>query len=344
MLQNIKVLRSRVLRHLLIGLVALSVIGLTGWSHVGAAGYTMKVGHATLKDAQDEITILFAKEVERLSGGKIKAPVYGASQLGNNPKMNKDVLSGVQEVLVQPACFSVPYIPILGVLDLPGLFPNREVQAKVLASDAVKPFQDAARKRGLEIVSFFGGGFKILATTFPLKNADDLKGHKIRVMQSPELVGQFKAFNAVGVPMPLGECYTAMQQGVVEGFEGAADVVQKFKLYEAGKYIANTYHGSLSSFILVNKKWLDSLPADLQKAVWQAGENAEGQALAIYKKSQLKAWDTMKAQKGVIATEFPEAETAKLWKMGEKSWAKIAENKDKAEVLAILKKAIESNK
>lgn len=341
----LKKMKTRgLLRYVLVGFVALSFIGLTGLSHVGAAQYTMKVGHATLKDAQDELTILFAKETERLSGGKIKAPVYGASQLGNNPKMNKDVLSGVQEVLVQPACFSVPYIPILGVLDLPGLFPDRDVQAKVLSSDAVKPFQDAARKRGLEIVAFFGGGFKILSTTFPMKTADDLQGHKIRVMQSPELVGQFKAFNAVGVPMPLGECYTAMQQGVVEGFEGAADVVMKFKLYEAGKYIANTYHGSLSSFILVNKKWLDSLPADLQTAVWQAGKNAEGEALAIYKKHQLKAWDVMKTKKGVIATEFPQAEREKLWELGEKSWNKIVENEDKAAVLAILKKAIDSNK
>jgi C4-dicarboxylate-binding protein DctP len=324
----------------LIGFVALSFIGLIGLSSVSAAQYTMKVGHATLKDAQDEVAILFAKETERLSGGKIKAPVYGASQLGNNPKMNKDVLSGVQEVLVQPACFSVPYIPILGVLDLPGLFPSPEVQAKVLSSDAVKPFQEAARKRGLEIVSFFGGGFKILATTFPMKTVDDLKGKKIRVMQSPELVGQFKAFHAVGVPLPLGEVYTAMQQGVVDGNEGAPDTIIKFKLHEAGGYVTNTFHGSMGTFILVNKNWLDSLPDELQKAVWQAGKIAEGQALEICNRHQLKAWEAMKSQKGIVATEFPQSEREKLWEMGQKSWDAIIENEEKAAVLAILKKAI----
>jgi C4-dicarboxylate-binding protein DctP len=332
------------LQHALIGFVALSFIGLIGLNSVSAAQYTMKVAHATLKDAQDEAAILFAKETERLSGGKIKAPVYGASQLGNNPQMNKDVLSGVLEVLVQPACFSVPYIPILGVFDLPGLFPNRDVQAKVLSSDAAKPFQDAARKRGLEIVSFFGGGFKTIAGTFPVRTADDLKGKKIRVMQSPELVGQFKDFGAIGVPMPLGECYTGIQQGVVDGFEGAADVVMKFKLHEAGGYVSNTYHGSLSSFILVNKRWLDSLPADLQKAVWQAGKNVEENAQAIYEKYQLKAWEDMKKQKGVVATEFPQSEREKLWKMGEQTWQRIMEDKDKAAVLAVLKKAVDSYK
>jgi TRAP-type C4-dicarboxylate transport system substrate-binding protein len=229
-------------------------------------------------------------------------------------------------------------------LDLPGLFPNREVQAKILRSQASDPFKKAAHKVGLEIVAFFGGGFKVLATTFPIKKAEDLKGHKIRVMQSPELVAQMKAFGAIGVAMPLGECYTALQQGVVEGFEGAADVIQKFKIYEPAKYIANTYHGSLSSFILVNKKWLDSLPTDLQQAVRQAGQKVEDQALGIYKKFQGKAWDTMKVQKNVKATEFSDAEREKLWALGEKAWEEFKKDPAKGEALSSLIKAIKATK
>lgn len=315
---------------------------LTVWIHESAAQSTMKIGHATINDAQDEISILFGKEVEKLSGGKIKAPVFNASQLGNNPKMNKDVLSGIQEVLVQPASFSVPYMPTLGVLDLPALFPNREVQAKVLSSKAADPFKQDAIKNGIEIVAIFPGGFKVLCTTFPIKKVEDLKGHKIRVMQSPELVAQMKAFGSIGVPMPLGECYTAMQQGVVEGFEGAPDVVKMFKLHEVGKYITDAHHGSLSSFILVNRKWLDSLPKDLQDAVRQAGRTAEKEAYGIYKKWQDGALNDMKGQKGVTAYEFPVEETKKLWALGEKAWDEFKQDKDKMEALNLIVQSVKA--
>jgi len=321
------------LRQVWLVLALFLVFFATAWGNAIAAEYTMKVGHATLKDAQDQTAILFAKEVERLSGGKIKAPVFGASQLGNNPKMNKDVLAGIQEAIVQPASFSAPYIPVLGVLDLPGLFPNPDLQAKILSSDDVLPLKKAAQEVGLEIVAFFWGGPKALATTFSLKTAEDLKGRKIRVMQSPELVAGMKAMGAIGVAMPLSECYTALQQGVVEGFEGSPDVIHKFKMYEPAKYIANTNHGSLSTFIAVNKKWLDSLPADLQAAVRQAGRIAEKQALPIYKEYQGGAWEKMKAEKGVLATEFSEQEREKLRALAQGAWVEVRKDKAKEEVL-----------
>jgi TRAP-type transport system periplasmic protein len=325
-------------------LAVLLIFGLTIGVNESMAQYTMKIGHATINDAQDEVSILFGKEVEKLTGGKIKGPVFNASQLGNNTKMNKDVLTGIQEVLVQPASFSVPYMPTLGVLDLPALFPNREVQAKVLSSQAVDPFKADAIKNGAEILAFFPGGFKVFCTTFAIKKTEDLKGHKIRVMQSPELVAQMKAFGVTGVPMALGECYTAMQQGTVEGFEGAPDVVKMFKLHEVGKYVTDAHHGSLSSFVLVNKKWLDSLPKDLQDAVRQAGRTTEKEAYAIYKKWQEGALNDMKAQKSVIAYEFPKEETERLWTLGQKAWDEFKQDKAKMDVLNAIVQAVKSTK
>lgn len=78
--------QRRMLRLFWIWLALLLVFGLTGRDYAIAAEYTLKFGHVTAKDAQDEIANLFAKEVEQRSGGRIKVQVYNAGQLGNDVK------------------------------------------------------------------------------------------------------------------------------------------------------------------------------------------------------------------------------------------------------------------
>ena len=310
-----------------------------GGQNAAKAQYEIKLGHATANDAQDQTALFFGKEVERLSSGRIKVSVFNASQLGNNDKMNKDLRSGAQEALLQPTGFATAYLPILGVLDLPFLFPNDEVQTKVLNSDAAKPLLDAALSANVEIVAFFGGGFKQLATTFPVTKVEDLRGRKFRVISSPELVAQFKAFGAIGVPMALGEVYTALQQGTVEGVENPEDVVVKMKHHEAAKYFTRTNHGALSSVILVNKRFLSSLPADLQKAVRDAGQSAANKALELYSQARKDSAAEM-ARAGIQLTELPAPELAKLKAAAEPVWDEAKKDKAKAEAIESLTKAI----
>jgi C4-dicarboxylate-binding protein DctP len=295
----------------------------------------MKIGYATANDAQDEVGRLFAREVERLSQGRIKVAVYPGSQLGNNEKMNNDVRTGVQEVLLQPVGFAAPYVPTMGVLDLPFLFPNDEVQTRVLNSSATELLRQQGRTAGVEILSFYGNGFKNFATKFPVQRAEDLRGRKFRVIQSPELVSQMKAFGAIGVPMPLAEVYTALQQGIVEGIENPEDVVVRHKHHEVAKYYTYSNHGALSSGIFVNKRWFDSLPRDLQDAVRKAGEAAAREAPQIMKRHQQSAAQEM-VRSGVTISRLPEAEVAKLREASKAVWEEIRKDAQKAQLLDAL--------
>lgn len=60
----------------------------------------------------------------------------------------------------------------------------------------------------------------------PIRTVDDLAGLKIRV---PNNVMQIKAIQAMGAtptPMPLGEVYPALTQGVIDGVENPISVLQ----------------------------------------------------------------------------------------------------------------------
>ena len=194
------------LRNACVGLTLFLVAGSTGWDRAIAADFTLKLGHTTAMDAQDEIAHLFAKEVETRSSGKIKVQIYNASQLGNDVKMNRDVRSGAQEGIIQPIDFMVTFVPAFGALQVPGLFSDYDTQVKVLTgkNNAIELLNKRVQAVGLEIVALYPVGFTQLATTFPIKTFEDLKGHKIRARGAPELVLETRILGRDSDPAATG--------------------------------------------------------------------------------------------------------------------------------------------
>ena len=325
------------LRNACVGLTLFLVAGSTGWDRAIAADFTLKLGHTTAQDAQDEIAHLFAKEVESRSSGKIKVQIYNASQLGNDVKMNRDVRSGAQEGIIQPIDFMVTFVPALGALQVPGLFPDYDTQVKVLTgkNNAVELLNKRVQAAGVEIVALYPVGFTQLATTFPVKTFEDLKGHKIRARGAPELVLETRSWGAIPIPLPLAEVYTSLQQGLVEGTQNSIDLVEMFKFHEVAKYITETSHQASTGVIVVNKRWLDSLPPDLKEAVRAGGQASGGwAALKIVSKLEDQAWETMK--KNAVYFRFPDAERAKMKVAVKPVWDLVRNDAVKAETLDAL--------
>lgn len=326
-------------------LITAMISGLIIWNTGTAAAqakYTMKLGHATANDAQDAVANYFAKEVEKLSGGQIKATVYNASQLGNNIKMNKDLRSGAQEAIVQPVGFSARYIQILSVLDLPFLFPSEAVLNKVLNTEASDPIREAARQAGVEIIAFYPAGSIQFATKFPVNTAEDLKGRKFRIIPAPAISARFKAMGAIGVPMPLGELYPALQQGTVEGCEITFEIIERMKFYEVANYVTESNHAMFAGFILVNRGWLDSLPVDLQKVVYQAGSSLTEEVLSIRNNFVQKSVAALK--KDAKFSELPESEREKLKAATEVVWTDMKKDPQKAALIDALVRGVEEAK
>jgi TRAP-type transport system periplasmic protein len=69
---------------------AVSLIGFAGLAPAPSyaqAPIVMKLGTATINDAQHEWMKVFAKIVDQNSKGRIKVEIYPASQLGQSPRM-----------------------------------------------------------------------------------------------------------------------------------------------------------------------------------------------------------------------------------------------------------------
>ena len=63
------------------------------------------------------------------------------------------------------------------------------------------------------------GGTRNVFTKKPIQTPADLAGQKIRMMGNPLFVDTMNAMGGNGIPMGLGELFSALQTGVVDGAE-----------------------------------------------------------------------------------------------------------------------------
>ena len=132
---------------------------------------------------------------------------------------------------------------------------------------------DMAEKLAIRPLAFYeNGGFRNYTNSKrPLRTAADLKGLKIRTMNNPLHMEIVRNLGASPTPISWKELYSALQTGVVDGQENSVPTFRVPKLEEVQKYMILDGHVYSFTTIMVNEKWLRSLPQELQQAVFQAG-------------------------------------------------------------------------
>lgn len=167
------------------------------------------------------------------------------------------------------------FAPSIPLMDMPFLFRDLDHWNAVLSSDVLAPLEDELlEKADIKIVGYTGGGTRNLLSKKPVVTFDDLKGHKMRVMGAPIQAQIFSALTAAPSAIAYNEVYNAIQTGVIAGFENEAASIQNLKFYEVAPNLTLTRHSITVRPIVMSGKTFNSLPADLQAVVLEAGEEA----------------------------------------------------------------------
>jgi TRAP-type C4-dicarboxylate transport system substrate-binding protein len=214
--------------------------------------------------------------------------------------------------MIFPAGFLSPVVPELAMFDMPFLLPGAPagITAFTAQSKAAEVMKEQAAQRGILILGFHGIGPQSFLTTFPVTKLADIQGKKFRVIPSAPRVGAYGNWGAVARPMELGEVYTALQQGTIDGLENPPDVIYKMKLHEAAKYYTITEHFAFVSNVIVSKKWYDGLSVDLKDGIARAARDTIVWTDTAYTKSQNDSLEALK--KAVTVTTLPPAELQKM--------------------------------
>jgi TRAP-type C4-dicarboxylate transport system substrate-binding protein len=105
--------------------------------------------------------------------------------------------------------------------------------------------------------------------------------------------------------MAWGETFTAVQQGAIDGLEIPLGIIDQNKYYEVTKYLSLTGHIYSMIGLLIAKRSLDRLPAELKSAVIEAGAEATRAQRASNGAATAKLRDSL-AGHGMQVNEVPD--------------------------------------
>jgi TRAP-type C4-dicarboxylate transport system substrate-binding protein len=107
----------------------------------------------------------------------------------------------------------------------------------------------------------------------PLSDQNDWRGRKIRGVVSYH--GVIRALGGEPVVMPVGEIYSALEKGVVDGACMPAAGMLANKHYEVAKYRMEPTFGSTNVLFLMNMGKWQRLSTEHQKMLLDAGAKTE---------------------------------------------------------------------
>src|SRR5690606_38684203 len=188
------------------------------------------------------------------------------------------------------------------VFDAPFIFKSVEEANNVLTGPAGDKFMEILPKYGLVGLGWFSAIDRNVFGDRAVNSVEDMKGMKIRVIQSPGYVASYEALGAHATPMAYSELYLALQQKVIDGGETTPDQFVSDKFIEVSKFYNMTHVHIHPGLLVMSKTRWDSFSPDEQKMIKQAADEAMVHARAYYKKVYDEGMKTM-AEKGVTIVE-----------------------------------------
>jgi len=219
---------------------------------------------------------VFKKIVEKETNGELKVQIYPSSVLGGE----RESIEQVQRKSIEMATASAGPLTLFNkkmyVMDIPFAFDNYYVAWMVMDSPiAEELWKSFEKEAGLKVLGLMENGFRQVTNRIrPIYTPDDLKGIKLRVMEAPMHIANFRYLGANPTPVPWPELYMTLQQKIVDGQENPITNIWETKMYEVQKYVSLTKHIYDAMPLCANLEWFNSLPPEYQTILERAGSVA----------------------------------------------------------------------
>ncbi|MFU8847703.1 MAG: TRAP transporter substrate-binding protein [Opitutales bacterium] len=239
-------------------------------------GIILRIAHPLDSSHPNHQTLeFFAQDLAQRSSGAMAVELYPGGQLGNSREVLELLQVGSLDITVASAASVESFVPAFRLFGLPYLFRDRMHRLEVFRSPIGQELLESgipARLRGLAYLD--AGSRSFYTKDAVVRSPDDLKGKKIRVMNSPMAIAGIRALGASPTPIAWGELYTALQQGVVDAAENNPPSFLTSRHYEITPYFSLDEHTSIPDLIVIGEASWQRLSPQQQEWVQAAAQAA----------------------------------------------------------------------
>lgn len=269
-----------------------------------AAASTFFIGRPKARAGEAEITLKFAtvaprgtpwskhtsrlkKRVKEGTDGRVRIKMYLGGALGDEESTASRCRKGGIAGWAGTSAALASIIPPLAALELPYLFPNLAAADDILDNKVTAVMDRMLDKAGFKLLFFSENGHRSIGTNFGfVKSTADLKGKKMRSQSHDVHLNTWRALGASPQPIAVTEAMTALQTGVVDGFDNTPLFTFAASWYQAISHFTLTRHSYQPAMAVMHKGTWDSLPKDVQALI--AGDTKEESAYGRRKVRAIK--------------------------------------------------------
>jgi len=274
-LLQVQSLRSgvRSLRYLpVIVLLTGALLACNGESPDGDFSIVLRLSHVF--SPKEELAIALETVAENIfanTNGAVKILTYPQGQIAAYKDGVEMVVRGAYFISVEDPSYIGDYVPEFTALVGPMLYRNFEEYISLVNTPLVLGWVEKLEAKGIKVLSLqYIFGFRNIITDKVIRTPEDLSGIKLRTPGSKLFIETINAMGATATPLPWGETFSAIQQGVVDGLEGSDFTNADTKVYETGKIrVALTNHFLGTAGVYISTQVWAKIPAKYQTIIEQ---------------------------------------------------------------------------
>lgn len=272
------------------GMMALSMTACKGASSGAAEGagsgekiFNLKLGHNLAEDHAVHIELSsFAEAVKERSGGTISITIFPNGTLGSETDMISQIQNGALDMAKVSASTLGNFSSLYNAYSVPYVFDNKEHYYNVMDGEITRNVFESTEGDGFLGLTWMDSGSRSFYTVkTPIRKPEDLKGLKIRTMDSQMAIDMMNALGGSATVMGYSDIYTGLQQGVIDGAENNVTALRDHG--EVAKFYSFDEHTRIPDIIVLSAKiWNDMTPEQQQVMKDCAKDTSE---------SYKKAWE-----------------------------------------------------
>ncbi len=218
----------------------------------------------------------FTESLAECSEGRIVVDLYGGGQLGSEPAVLGQLTQGIIDLTRVGSPGLAGRHPGYHTFGLPYLFSSEEEMHQVMDSQVMRDFYLSTKDLGFVGLTHYSSGARSFYTrSTPVRTPDDLAGLKLRVQDMASQTMLVETLGAAPVVMALGDTYTSLQTGLIDGAESNETVLTESAHGEVAKVFSHTEHTRIPDLMLISADaWGRLSPEDQELLVTAASDSS----------------------------------------------------------------------
>lgn len=266
----------------------------------------IKMGHGLgITHPVHEAMVYMAEKIAEKSQGRMIVKVYPNQQLGTERELVELLQIGSLGMTKVSSATLESFAPTIQVLSMPYLFRDDVHRDKVLKGPIGRKLLLEGEDFWLRGLCYYDAGKRsFYSKNKPIESPEDLKGLKVRVLESNMAINMIKSFGGSPTPVSYGELYTALQQGIVDAAENNPPSLFTSRHYEVCKFYSINEHTAIPDVVIISTKVWNSLDDEEKQWIQEAADESADYQYMLWEASVELSLQEM--EKAGVSITYPD--------------------------------------